>query len=132
MSSVLDKTLGVPAAALHLRAMRTKVLAENMANADTPNFKARDFDFKAAMRQAQSQQAVLVTTRPNHMQPPGGDPQAPPPLLYRYPLSPALDGNTVEMQAEQAKFAENTVSYQATLTILGNRITGLLGALRGE
>jgi len=131
MSNVLDKALGVPVAALQLRAMRTKVLAENMANADTPNFKARDIDFKAAMRQAQGELMVLNTTQANHLQPPGSAPQ-PPELLYRYPFSPSLDGNTVETQAEQAKFAENTVNYQATLTILGSRITGLIGALRGE
>jgi flagellar basal-body rod protein FlgB len=131
MSFNLDKALGVPAAALQLRAQRTKVIAENLANADTPNFKARDIDFQTAMKQAQGQQSLLRTTQASHIQPPGSAPLNPA-LQYRIPFSPALDGNTVETQAEQAKFAENTVNYQATLTLLGARIQGLLGALRGE
>lgn len=131
MSFNLDKTFGLPAAALQLRAQRTKVIAENLANADTPNFKARDIDFAAAMKQAQGAQGTLRTTQANHIQPTAGTPQNPH-LLYRVPFSPSLDGNTVESQAEQAKFAENTVNYQATLTFLGSRIQGLIGALRGE
>lgn len=131
MSFNLDKTFGLPAAALQLRAQRTKVIAENLANADTPGFKARDIDFASAMKQVQGAQGTLLTTRANHIQPTGGTPQNPQ-LQYRVPFSPSLDGNTVESQAEQAKFAENTVNYQATLTFLGSRIQGLIGALRGE
>lgn len=131
MSFNLDKTFSLPAAALQLRAQRTKLLAENLANSDTPGFKARDVDFQSAMRQAQGQQALLRTTQVNHIQPAGSAPLDPA-VLYRQPFAPTLDGNTVETQAEQAAFAENTVNYQATLTVLGARIQGLLGALRGE
>jgi flagellar basal-body rod protein FlgB len=131
MSFSLDKAFGIPAAALQLRSQRVKVLAENLANADTPNYKARDIDFKTAMQQAQGQLPLLKATHTEHLQPPGASP-ANPQVLYRVPLNPALDGNTVETEAEQAKFAENTVSYQAAMTFLNNRIQGLLGAIRGE
>jgi flagellar basal-body rod protein FlgB len=131
MSFNLDKTFSLPAAALQLRAQRTKLIAENLAQADTPNYKARDVDFKSALQQAQGRQSTLRTTQPNHIQPAGGGPLDPP-VRYRVPFSAALDGNTVESQAEQAKFAENSVNYQATLTLLGARIQSLMGAIRGE
>ena len=132
MSLSIDKTFSVPAAALQLRGQRTQVLAENLANADTPNYKARDMDFKKVMQQSQAEQsASLQATHARHIQPAGNSPSNPA-LLYRTPMAAALDGNTVETQAEQAKFAENTVHYQATLTFLGQRITSLMGALRGE
>lgn len=131
MSFSLDKSFGIPAAALQLRAQRTQVLAENLANADTPGFKARDFDFKATMAQVQSQQPAMRATHANHIQP-AGTTAANPALLYRTPYAASLDGNTVESQAEQATFAENTVNYQAALTILGSRINGVIGALKRE
>ncbi|SRR5690554_2888145 len=131
MSFSLDKSFGIPAAALQLRSQRANVLADNLANADTPNYKARDFDFKVAMRQAQGAQQTVVRTHAQHIQPPGSGPLEPQ-LQYRVPMNAALDGNTVETQAEQAKFAENTVHYQAALTFLGSRINGLIGALKGE
>ncbi|RFA28564.1 flagellar basal-body rod protein FlgB [Alkalilimnicola ehrlichii] len=133
MSISFDKALGAHPAALNLRSERAKVLAENLANADTPHFKARDFDFQAAMQQATAGQkmAPLQTTNERHLQPANfsaGRAE----MLYRVPYGPALDGNTVEMHAEQSKFAENSVHYQASLTFLGDRIQGLVGALRGE
>ncbi len=132
MSISFEKAFGPHPAALRLRGERSKVLAENLANADTPNYKARDFDFKAAMRQAQGQQvAPLRVTNERHLQPAGFVPGAPE-MQYRVPFSPSLDGNTVETHAEQAKFAENAVHYQASLTFLGQRIQGLLGAIKGE
>lgn len=131
MSFNLDKTFGLPATALHLRAQRTKLIAENLAQADTPNYKARDVDFKSALQLAQGQQTVLRTTKPNHIQPAVSNPMQPL-AQYRVPFGAALDGNTVEAQVEQAKFAENSVNYQATLTLLGARIQNLMGAIRGE
>ncbi len=132
MSSVLDQAFGIPAAALQLRTLRAKTVAENLANADTPNYKARDFDFATAMRQAQGSLGTLQTTQAMHLQPIQGGGPLNPQMLYRQPFSPALDGNTVETQAEQAKFAENAVHYQASLTILNNRITSLISAFRGD
>ena len=131
MSFSFDKAIGVQAAALKLRSERNQVLAENLANADTPNYKARDFDFKAAMRQAQGDAMSLRRTDAKHIEPSGMGPTDPK-LLYRVPMNPSLDGNTVESQTEQAAFSENAVNYQAVLTFLGGRFTGLIDALRGE
>src|SRR5699024_3494053 len=103
----------------------------NLAQADTPDYKARDLDFKSALQQAQGRQSLLRTTQSNHIQPAGSNPLDSA-VRFRVPFGPALDGNTVETQAEQAKFAENSVNYQATLTLLGNRIQNLMGAIRGE
>lgn len=136
MSISFDKAFGVQAAALKLRAQRHEVLAENLANADTPNFKARDMDFKSAMQQVQGQSASgqlgMARTHAGHLAGGGGSGGTGSELLYRVPFNPSLDGNTVESQVEQAKFAENSVNYQASLNFLGGRITSLIGAIRGE
>lgn len=128
----IDSALGPLPEALSLRARRSEVLASNLANADTPNFKARDFDFRAMMDEAQGQQLALRTTQARHIAfdtEPGGDSL---PLQYRVPDQPSLDGNTVDGQVEQAAFAENAVNYQATLTFLSSRIKGLMSAIKGE
>ncbi|MCC5859930.1 MAG: flagellar basal body rod protein FlgB [Ectothiorhodospiraceae bacterium] len=137
MSISLDKAFGVQAAALKLRAQRHEVLAENLANADTPHFKARDFDFRTALQQAQGQNTggalAMARTHAGHLPAQGGAPAAGGvELQYRVPFNPSLDGNTVESQVEQSRFSENTVHYQAGLTFLGSRITGLISAIRGE
>ncbi len=126
----IDSALGSLPAALALRARRTELLAANLANADTPHYKARDFDFRAAMDQASQGRVVLAATEPGHIQPSAGgiDPE----VHYRVPLQPSLDGNTVDLPVEQAKFAENALRYQATLTFLNGRIKGLLTAIKGE
>lgn len=134
MSVSFDKTFAVQAAALRLRAERNQVLAENLANADTPNYKARDFDFKAVIQQQlQGGQpaGALNVTHNRHIQVNAGA-AGQPQMLYRVPYNPSLDGNTVETHQEQAKFAENAVNYQASLQFLGDRIQGLMGALKGE
>lgn len=134
MSLSLDKAFGAQELALRLRSERSQLLASNIANADTPNYKAQDMDFQAAMRAAEGRGApALQATHAQHFSAnPGGGLEGNPKALYRVPHGPSLDGNTVESHVEQAKFAENSVQYQATLTFLGNRITGLLGAIRGE
>lgn len=130
MSISLDQEFGLPALALNLRAERTQLLADNIANADTPNYKARDLDFRNALRQAENHSGRLLTTNARHIQPVSlsvGNPT----IQYRVPANPSLDGNTVELEREQARFAQNTVEYQAALNFLGNRISGLLGAIKG-
>lgn len=129
MSFSLDKTFALPAAALQLRAQRTQVLAQNLANADTPHYKAQDLDFKQALAQVQGRVPTLATTHAQHL--PSTAPGTAE-LRYRVPMSASLDGNTVETQAEQARFAENTVHYQATLSFFGQRINSLIGAIKGE
>ncbi len=127
----IDSALGPLPHALKLRAQRTEILASNLANADTPNYKARDFDFRAAMSRAQGGELPLQATRPGHIRQSSASVGGAP-LQYRVPSQPSLDGNTVDAQAEQAAFAENAVRYQATLTFLNGRIRGLMSAIKGE
>jgi flagellar basal-body rod protein FlgB len=117
--------------ALYMGARRTKILAANIANADTPGYKARDLDFKAAFNKASNATAPLKTTSQYHIQP-AGLTMAGGEVLYRVPSQPSLDGNTVDTQIEQAKFAENAVRYQTTLRFLGGRFKGIINALRDE
>ncbi|AMN46575.1 flagellar basal body rod protein FlgB [Steroidobacter denitrificans] len=133
----LDEHLGVHAAALKLRARRTELLAANLANADTPGYRARDIDFKSALAAANGAASGvhLATTQRGHLGATGvtgvngtGSPQ----LKYRVPLAPSLDGNTVDAQLEQAAFARNTVNYQATLSFLGAKFRGLMTAITGQ
>jgi flagellar basal-body rod protein FlgB len=132
----LDTYLGVPAQALKVQSQRMEVLADNLANVDTPNYKARDIDFKQALAQAGSPEAGLQMTATNtsHLggAPANGDPDTASALKYRTPLAPSLDGNTVDAQMEQAAFADNTVRYQATLTFLNSRLKNLLNAITGQ
>ncbi len=128
-----DAALGVHPAALALRARRTEVLANNMANADTPNFKARDIDFKAvlaAQTGAADQAGRLRATSERHIQPAAPVPDGE--LLYRNPTLPSLDGNTVETHVEQAEFADNTVQYMASLRFLNGKFKGMMTAIKGE
>ena len=137
MPTSLDQYVGVHAAALDVRARRTELIANNLANADTPGFKARDLDFRAAMARAAGDRTTggvhLTTTQAGHI---GGaasaDATTSPDLKYRTPLAPALDGNTVDTQLEQTAFAEASVRYQASLDFLDARIQGLQKALRGD
>ena len=132
MALSLDKAFGIHEAALKLRAERTQVLANNIANADTPGYKARDIDFQAALAGAMEGGAstTLKTTQPGHIAASMAAGAAE--LKFRQPFQPALDGNTVEMQVEQAEFARNALEYQASLKFLEGKMKGLIQALKGE
>ena len=128
-----DNALGLHEAALKLRAQRMEVLSSNIANADTPNYKARDLDFRAVLSDYQNGTAspsLIRTTHAGHQQPPSGVMGGQ--LQYRNPLQPSIDGNTVEPQVEKAKFMENALQYQATLEFIDGRIKTLRKAIRGE
>jgi flagellar basal-body rod protein FlgB len=132
----LDSYLGVHTQALRLQSQRTEVLATNLANADTPNYKARDVDFRAALAAAGTPASLgaplpLTTTAAGHLGSSSNGTTSPE-LKYRVPLAPSLDGNTVDVQLEQAAFAENAVRYQTTLSILSQRFKGLLTAITGQ
>ena len=138
MANSIDNFLGVHAQALTLESRRTQLLAANIANVDTPNYKARDLDFKAALAGASAASSPsglgalpLRATNSAHQR---GNAAAAndPALLYRVPMAPALDGNTVDEQLEQAAFAENSVRYQATLTLLGGKLRSLMTAITGQ
>lgn len=129
----LDAYLGVHQQALQLGAKRTEVIANNLANADTPGFKARDIDFRAALAAAGSGGSLAMSqTRPTHLSTGGADGDLTAALRYRTPLAPSLDGNTVDPQMEQAAFAQNAVRYQATLAFLNARFRGLMTAITGQ
>jgi flagellar basal-body rod protein FlgB len=127
----IDSVLGPLPEALSLRSRRTEILASNLANEDTPGYKSRDIDFRAAMGKARSEQLSLSRTLSAHQPGPGNLPEGAS-LKYRQPLQASIDGNTVDAQMEQAAFAENAVNYQATLSFLSGRIKGLMLAIKGE
>ena len=114
-----DDLFGVHGTALELRSQRMGLLASNIANASTPGFKARDIDFSSALAAAEKPGANMSAAMNGA-------------TMYRVPLQPSLDGNTVELNTEQTKFAENAVAYQTTLAFLNGRIQTLTRALKGE
>jgi flagellar basal-body rod protein FlgB len=126
----LDKALGIHPQALILRARRAEVLAANLANADTPNYRARDIDFRSVLSR-QGGAMTLKTTQPGHMGA-GSERLYGAELKYRVPTQPSLDQNTVDVSAERARFVDNSLRYQASLRFLGGRLSGLKLALRGE
>jgi flagellar basal-body rod protein FlgB len=129
MPSIIDRAFGVHAEALQLRARRGELLASNLANADTPNYKARDMDFRNVLRAAQADTA-LATTHAGHLHAQGGVSRMQ--TLYRVPSHASLDGNTVDTQIEQAEFAENAVRYRTSLRFLSGKVNGLMKAIKGE
>jgi len=138
---MIDDFLSVHANALKLRSQRTHILASNIANSDTPNYKARDLAFAEVLRDVsgpgntQKQQLPLSSdgldlTHHRHLQirQIGHAAQ----VLYRQPQGASLDGNTVDKDQEQARFAENTIRYQASIEFIKSRVSGLIKALRSE
>lgn len=130
MTIRFDRALGIHADALAFRSRRAEVLANNLANADTPNFKARDLDF-ASVLAAREQPGVSVRrTHPAHLD--GGAGAAESALRYRLPTQPSIDGNTVETQQEFARYSRNVLAYQASFQFLNARFATLGNAIRGE
>jgi flagellar basal-body rod protein FlgB len=128
----LDSYLGIHQDAMMLRSRRNTVIASNIANADTPGYKARDIDFQQALQQAQGGQPAAGTLRTTHARHiGGGDAVGGAPLKYREPMQPAVDGNTVETEREQAEFSKNAVRYQASLSFVNSSIRGMITALKG-
>jgi flagellar basal-body rod protein FlgB len=129
-----DSALGIHQDAVRIRSQRAELLASNMANADTPNYKARDIDFASAMKMAASGQnsAGIKTTHSNHINSSSNGLMASPALQYRTTMQDSLDGNTVDEQIEQAQFMQNAVQYQASLNFLSGKFKSLLTAIKGE
>ncbi len=141
----LDAHLAVHESAIRARGLRTKLLASNIANVDTPNYKATDLAFGdtlAAARTARGDTPALALAAPvgtssgahaahlplraGRVEPGVGK------VMYRYPDAPSLDGNTVDKDTEQARFAENAVRYRASLQFFQSRVSGLIRSLKGE
>lgn len=145
MAGKLDDYLNFNQTALNLRSQRQQVLASNIANADTPNYKARDFDFAAAlknkMKGTQSAASVpavpgvgMAVTSPMHLA--GKPPVATPvkmsdDLPYRTVDQPSLDGNTVDLDTERNQFADNGLHYEATVTAVSGQIKALMSVIQG-
>ncbi|MDM3871025.1 flagellar basal body rod protein FlgB [Porticoccus sp. W117] len=130
MPSWIDNALDLHAQAIAVRGRRAEILASNLANADTPGYKARDINFRDVLAQARGG-STLHTTSERHFTSAssglgGGE------IVYRTPNQASLDGNTVETQVEKAQFGENAVRYQASVNFLNGSIKGLMLALRGE
>lgn len=136
MAMPLDSYLGVHPQALKLSAQRNEVLATNLANADTPNYKARDVDFKSALANAATAGSLKMsatgTNNAQHIALTQAAGSSNAQTLYRVPLAPSLDGNTVDAQVEQANFAQNAVRYQASLSFLNAKFRSLVTAITGQ
>lgn len=115
MSINVEESVGVHARALSLRMQRSEILSANLANVDTPGFQARDLDFAGEMSRMASVDELS-----------GGQ------MLYRVPMQPSQDGNTVELSVEQAEFSRNSMEFQTSLTFLTMKFRGLKQAIEGR
>jgi flagellar basal-body rod protein FlgB len=131
-SQMFDNVFGIHEQALLLHGQRVGVLTNNIANADTPNYKARDLDFAAVLGASDDQSPLAMSvTSEAHIMPLEGELPAGE-LKYRIPYQASLDGNTVEMPVEQAAFSETNVRYQASLQFINSRIAELQFAIAGQ
>ena len=126
--NLLSDAFGIHERALSVRSQRMEVLARNIANADTPNYKAQDVDFKAMLQDVKTE--YLNATNEKHDE--GIQDMPDDGMRYRIPYNSSFDGNTVEISLEQAQFGKAAGDYQATLQFLENRIGGIRKALKGE
>ena len=137
MLNALDQFFSTRMLALDLRAQRSETLASNIANADTPGYKARDFDFatvfEGALKKAGGVRGPLEVARtsPHHLQGAQGSHNGPQ-LQYRIPVQASIDGNTVELDSELGQFTDNALHYQADLTFLSQNIRTLQSAITGQ
>ncbi len=137
MINRLDEAFKFHSQALGVRAQRGEVLASNIANADTPNYQARDLDFGKALQAALDNAKVTSSSNamslsaaghlPGKALAPANDAQ----VLYRNPQAASIDNNTVDLDTERAKFADNALHYEANLTFLNGQIRTLLSAIQG-
>ena len=126
-----QNALGLHPKALQLRAARSEILANNLANSDTPGFKARDINFKSVLNSEMNSKKSMAVERTQKGHLPGNQ-RIESELLYRNPIQPSIDGNTVDAQMEQTIFARNAMNYNASFEFLSGKFTGLKSAIRGE
>lgn len=136
MLGSIDKELGFFHQAIGLRAQRQQILASNIANADTPNYKAKDIDFAAELKRAESGtsgvgKVDLAVTNPGHIRSASSS-QFDVKELYRTDVQPSIDGNTVNMDMERAQFTDNAVHYQFLADRLSGQVRDLLLAAKGQ
>lgn len=133
MAISFESALGVHETALRSRGQRASVLAANLANIDTPNYKARDYDFKQMLEAKTAQQSVFSTdlTNARHIEA-SSITDIDSNLLYRTPQQPSIDGNTVEDQIEHAEYMKNALDFQSSFQFLNSKFQGLRSAIRGD
>ena len=134
MINKLDEALRFHQTALSLRSARQELLASNIANADTPGYKARDIDFASALNKALAGSTVklpMTTSSPMHLEGGSGDSVMGAPVMYRRPDQPSADGNTVNMDTERAQFADNALRYEASVKFTSDELKDMLAALQG-
>lgn len=134
MINRLDEALRFQQTALNLRAGRQELLASNIANADTPNYKARDVNFASALQNALAGTAAavpVVQTSPMHLQGNAGQNILGAPVMYRKPVQPSADGNTVDMDVERAQFADNALRYEASVKFVSDELKEIQTAIQG-
>jgi flagellar basal-body rod protein FlgB len=134
MSSRIDQMFQFQQTALNLRAARQELIASNIANADTPNYKAKDIDFASALQGAltgNGDKLQVATTAPGHLAGATGESVMGAPVMYRKPLQPSADGNTVDMDVERAQFADNALRYEASVRFVSDKAKDVLAALQG-
>jgi len=125
-----DSIFGIHEKALELRSHRSEVIAANLANSDTPGYKARDFDFSKVLQNEMPLANTIKTTHANHINPTAGPASGH--MAFRVPDQASTDGNTVDVQKEQVEFSENALRYQASLRFLDGKIKGLNMAIKGR
>lgn len=133
MTNRLDDALQFHQTALTMRGYRQQLLASNIANADTPNYKARDIDFSSALQGALSPRPAttgLAVTSSRHIGSSGENTMGAK-VLYRTPVQPSIDGNTVNMDLERTQFAENALHYEANIALLNGQIRFMMSAIQG-
>lgn len=134
MSGRIDNMFQFNQSALNLRAARQELIAANIANADTPNYKARDIDFASALRGAMSgtgEKLPITTTSSGHLGDSSGESVMGADVLYRKVIQPSADGNTVDMDVERAQFADNALRYEASVKFVSDQAKDVLAALQG-
>jgi flagellar basal-body rod protein FlgB len=127
----LGNAFGIHEQALMVRNQRTEVLASNIANADTPGYKARDIDFRQVLKQQKVEMPTMKATQAGHFQT-ASNRVSPQYIQYRQVTQPSLDGNTVDIQQEQLQFSNNAARYEATMRFLNGKIKGLQKAVSGK
>jgi len=128
--NLFNQALGIHEQALQVKSRRLEVLAQNIANADTPHYKARDIDFKAVLGAEQKQDTSMAATTAGHFA--LGQELNADGMRFRNPFNTAFDGNTVEMSVEQAQYGKAAADYQATVNFLQDQVSGVRKALRGD
>jgi len=132
MAINFDSVFGIHEKALDVRSRRSEILANNIANADTPGFEAKDLDFRSILEGETTEQLPMATSSSSHVHSQAMPIEGMGGLLYRISKQPSLDGNTVDSQVETAEFTKNALQFQATTTFLNSKIRGILSAIKGE